>query len=201
VYVYFLQKLSYSLSVGIQNLIIYKITSLYHILKELDLDLNFNISFIDNKNSLNHELNNQNNYLIISHEKQPDINNQIVIENSPINIFKLIEKINIKFLKLQFNNQSSVKVNNYIINLNSREMLTNSTKLKLTEKEINTIIYLSKSNKPVSINELQKKVWSYQSDMETHTVETHIYRLRKKILSIFNDEEFIVSKKNGYQIK
>ena len=200
-YVYFLQKLSYSLSVGIQNLIIYKITSLYHILKELDLDLNFNISFIDNKNSLNHELNNQNNYLIISHEKQPDINNQIVIENSPINIFKLIEKINIKFLKLQFNNQSSVKVNNYIINLNSREMLTNSTKLKLTEKEINTIIYLSKSNKPVSINELQKNVWSYQSDMETHTVETHIYRLRKKILTTFNDEEFIVSKKSGYQIK
>ena len=186
---------------SIQNLIIYKLTSLYHILEELDLDLNFNISFIDNKNSLNHELNNQNNYLIISHEKQPDINNQIVIENSPINIFKLIEKINIKFLKLQFNNQSSVKVNNYIINLNSREMLTNSTKLKLTEKEINTIIYLSKSNKPVSINELQKNVWSYQSDMETHTVETHIYRLRKKILSTFNDEEFIFSKKNGYQIK
>ena len=200
-YVYFLQKLSYSLSVSIQNLIIYKLTSLYHILDELDLDLNFKISFIDNKNSLNHELNNQNNYLIISNEKQPDINNQIVLENSPINIFKLIEKINIKFLKLQFNSQSSVKVNNYIINLNSREMLTNSTKLKLTEKEINTIVYLSKSNKPVSINELQKKVWNYQSDMETHTVETHIYRLRKKILNIFNDEEFIVSKKNGYQIK
>jgi hypothetical protein len=187
--------------VSIQNLIIYKLTSLYHILDELDLDLNFKISFIDNRNSLNYELNNQKNYLIISNEKQPNINNQIVLENSPINIFKLIEKINIKFLKLQFNIQSSVKINNYIINLNSREMLTNSTKLKLTEKEINTIIYLSKSNKPVSINELQKKVWSYQSDMETHTVETHIYRLRKKILSTFNDEEFIVSKKNGYQIK
>ena len=200
-YVYFLQKLSYSLSVSIQNLIIYKLTSLYHILDELDLDLNFKISFIDNRNSLNYELNNQKNYLIISNEKQPNINNQIVLENSPINIFKLIEKINIKFLKLQFNNQSSVKVKNYIINLNSREMLTNSTKLKLTEKEINTIIYLFKSNKPVSINELQKKVWSYQSDMETHTVETHIYRLRKKILSTFNDEEFVVSKKNGYQIK
>ena len=80
-------------------------------------------------------------------------------------------------------------------------MLINSTKLKLTEKEINTIIYLSKSIKPVSINELQKNVWSYQSDMETHAVETHIYRLRKKFLSTFNDEEFIVSKKNGYQIK
>jgi DNA-binding response OmpR family regulator len=112
-----------------------------------------------------------------------------------------VEKINIEFLKLQFNNQSQMKVNNYSINLNSREMLKNNTKLKLTEKEINTINYLSKSNRPVSIDELQAKVWSYQSDIETHTVETHIYRLRKKILNSFNDKEFIISKKNGYQIK
>ena len=94
-----------------------------------------------------------------------------------------------------------MKVNNYIIDLNSREMLVNNKKLKLTEKEINTITYLSKSNKPVSIDELQEKVWSYQSDIETHTVETHIYRLRKKILKAFNDYNFIISEKNGYQIK
>ena len=80
-------------------------------------------------------------------------------------------------------------------------MLINDNKLKLTEKEINTITYLSKSNKPVSIDELQENVWSYQSDIETHTVETHIYRLRKKILNTFSDKEFIISKKNGYQIK
>jgi DNA-binding response OmpR family regulator len=118
-----------------------------------------------------------------------------------MNISKLIEKINIEFLKLHFNNQSHVKINNYVIDLNSREMQMNSEKLKLTEKEINTITYLIKKKEPVSINELQKNVWSYQSDIETHTVETHIYRLRKKILSAFNDEEFIISKKNGYQIK
>ena len=94
-----------------------------------------------------------------------------------------------------------MKVNNYTIDLNSREILNKETRLKLTEKEINTIIYLSKSNKPVSIDELQDKVWSYQSDIETHTVETHIYRLRKKILNTFNDNEFIISKKNGYKIK
>jgi hypothetical protein len=187
--------------VGIQNLIIYKFISLYHILEELDLDLNFRISFIDNENSLNNEIKKYNNHIIISNEKYRDINNQFVLNNLPINIFKLIEKINIQFLKLQFNSQSSVKVKNYTIDLNSREILINNIKLKLTEKEINTIIYLSKSNQPVNINELQKKVWSYQSDMETHTVETHIYRLRKKISSTFNDEEFIVSKKNGYQIK
>ena len=174
---------------------------MYHILEELGLDLNFDISFIDNENSLNDKIKNLNNFLIISNKKFLDINNQFILENTPINIFKLIEIINIEFLKLQFNNQSEIKINNYSIDLNSREMLINNVKLKLTEKEINVITYLSKSNKPTSINELQEKVWSYQSDIETHTVETHIYRLRKKILNTFKDNEFIVSKKNGYQIK
>ena len=184
-----------------QNLIIYKFTSLYHILEELGLDLNFKISYADNQNSLNTKVKNLKNCLIISNKKYSDIDNQLVLDNIPINISKLVEKINIEFLKLQFNSQSEVKINNYIIDLNSREMLINQKNLKLTEKEINTIIYLSKSNQPVSIHELQEKVWSYQSDIETHTVETHIYRLRKKILNTFNDNEFIISKKNGYQIK
>ena len=184
-----------------QNLIIYKFTPLYHILEELSLDLNFNIIFANNENSLNDQIKKLNNYLIISNEKNLDISNQFVLDDLPINIFKLVEKINIKFLKQQFNSQSEVKINNYTIDLNSREFFINDTKLKLTEKEINTITYLSKSNKPVTIDELQEKVWSYQSNIETHTVETHIYRLRKKISEAFNDNEFIVSKKNGYQIK
>ncbi|WP_435096793.1 winged helix-turn-helix domain-containing protein [Candidatus Pelagibacter bacterium nBUS_27] len=184
-----------------QNLIIYKFTQLYHILEELSLDLNFKITFADSENSLNDIIKNQNNYLIISNKKYSDIGNEFVLENTPIKIFKLVEKINIEFLKLQFNSQSHIKVNKYTIDLNSREMLINDRKLKLTEKEINTITYLSKSNKPINIDELLEKVWSYQSNIETHTVETHIYRLRKKILSTFNDNEFIISKKNGYQIK
>ncbi len=184
-----------------QNIIIYKLTELYLILDELRKDLNFNISFEDREEFLNERVKDLNNYLIISNKKFSNIENQLVINNLPINLFKLIEKINIEFLKLQFNSQSEVKVKNYTIDLNSREMLTKNTKLKLTEKEINTITYLSKSEKPVSVDELQEKVWSYQSDIETHTVETHIYRLRKKIFSTFDDNEFIISKKNGYQIK
>jgi predicted transcriptional regulator len=184
-----------------QILIIYKFTELYHIFEELSLDINFNITFVENEKSLNEKVENFNNYLVISNKKNLNIINQFVLENTPINIFKLVEKINIEFLKIQFSSQSEVKINNYIINLNSREMLVNNIKLKLTEKEINTITYLSKSEKPVSINELQEKVWSYQSDIETHTVETHIYRLRKKILDTFNDKNFIISEKNGYQIK
>ena len=186
---------------SIQNLIIYNFSSLYHILEEIGLDLNLNVISADNENSLNEQVSNFNNYLVISNKKHLDISNQFVLDKIPINIFKLVEKINIEFLKVQFSSQSEVVVNKYIIDLNSREMLINNKKLKLTEKEINTITYLSKSNKPVSIDELQEKVWSYQPEMETHTVETHIYRLRKKILNTFNDNEFIISKKNGYQIK
>ena len=62
-------------------------------------------------------------------------------------------------------------------------------------------MYLFKSVKSVNIDELQSKVWRYQSQLETHTVETHIYRLRKKILNVFGDENFIISNKNGYEIK
>ena len=184
-----------------QNLIIYKYNSLYHILEELGLDLNIKVTFVDTENSLNECVKNLKNYLIISNKKYSDISNQLVLDKIPINIFKLVEKINIEFLKIQFSSQSEVKVRNYIIDLNSREMMINNVKLRLTEKEIKTIIYLSKSNKPISIDELQEKVWSYQSDIETHTVETHIYRLRKKILSTFKDNKFIISEKNGYQIK
>ena len=184
-----------------QNLIIYKFNGLYQILEELGLDLNFKIISVGDEESLNERIKKIHNYLIISNKKYPDIHNQFILDYSPINIFKLVEKINIEFLKLQFNSQSKVTLKNYTIDLNSREMLKNNIKLKLTEKEINTITYLSKSEKPVSINELQEKVWSYQSEIETHTVETHIYRLRKKILNTFNDKDFIISEKNGYQIK
>ncbi len=184
-----------------QSLIIYKFARLYQILEELDLDLNFKIIFTDSELSLNEKIKNLNNYLIVSNKKYLNISNQFILDNIPISIFKLIEKINIEFLKIHFNSQSEVKVKNYTIDLNSREMLLKNLKLKLTEKEINTITYLSKSKKPISIDELQQRVWSYQSDIETHTVETHIYRLRKKILNTFNDNNFIVSEKNGYQIK
>jgi|TARA_Y100000389_G_scaffold17364_1_gene15190 DNA-binding response OmpR family regulator len=186
---------------GSQSLIIYKFNSLYHILEELSLDLNFKIIYLDSENLLYEKIKSSNNYLIVSNKKNLNLSNHVYLDNKPINISKLVEKINIEFLKLHFNNQSHVKINDYTIDLNSREMSINNKKLKLTEKEINTIIYLIKNNESVSINELQENVWSYQSNIETHTVETHIYRLRKKIFSTFNDNEFIVSKKNGYQIK
>ena len=184
-----------------QNLIIiYKFKSLYNVLEELSLDLNFNVIFASDEDTLNSKVENLERYLIISKKKYSNICNQITLHNAPINILKLVEKINTEFLKIQFYNQSELKINNYIIDLNSRELIKKNIKLKLTEKETNTIIYLSKSHRSVTVGELQKKVWSYKSDIETHTVETHIYRLRKKILKTFNDNQFIISGNNGYQI-
>ena len=189
------------LSVKMQNLIIYKFYSLYQIFDELKLNLNFKINFVDNKDYLNKIIFDFDNYLILSNQKYPEISNQFHLNDLPINISKLLEIINIEFLKLKFHSQSEVKINHYTINMNSREILADKLKLKLTEKEIDTIIYLSKSQNPVSIRELQEKVWQYHNIIDTHTVETHIYRLRKKFLKTFNDVEFIVSKKNGYKIK
>jgi hypothetical protein len=184
-----------------QNLIIYNCRSLYDILEEISSDLNFKINFVNEENSLNKKIKELKNCLTVSYKKYLDVDNIFVLYDLPIKVSRLIEKINSEFLKLQYSNQSEIKLNSYIINLNSREIIAKDAKIKLTEKEIRTIIYLSKARKPVDINELQKKVWSFQNEIETHTVETHIYRLRKKILDTFNDNKFIVSEKNGYQIK
>ena len=183
-----------------QTLIVYQFTTLHQILKELENNLNFNIIEVDSRELLQNKIKDFKNYLIITKEKISYLDHQVTFNSLPKKIVKLIEIINVEFMKKHFNNQSKLKINNYLININSREMMLNDLKLKLTEKEINTIIYLSKINKAVSIEELEKNVWQYQPDIETHTVETHIYRLRKKISQKFKDDKFIISKKNGYQV-
>mgnify|MGYP001318193969 CR=1 FL=1 len=183
-----------------QNLIIYKFSTLYHTLKELEQNLNFEVFEATNEKNLSTLISNLQNYLIVSSKKISNTNEYVILDKLPIKFSKLLENLNIKFLKNKFIHQSKIKIKSYLIDLNSREITLNNTKLKLTEKEINTIIYLSNKKKPISIRELQTKVWGYQLGMETHTVETHIYRLRKKILKTFEDDNLLLSKKNGYQI-
>ena len=109
---------------------------------------------------------------------------------------------NLKKLKLRknYNLKSDVDIGGYKLDLNSRTLSKNDKNLSLTEMEANVISFLKNSGKPTNIKELQKKVWGHVPDLETHTVETHVYRLRKKILATFDDNNFIISKKNGYQI-
>ena len=103
-------------------------------------------------------------------------------------------------IKQKYNLQSNVKIGEYSLDLNSRTIFKNQKKLNLTEREIDILIFLSKQKEPQKIDTLQNKVWNYSSNLETHTVETHIYRLRKKIKDTFNDDNFIISKKDGYII-
>tara|TARA_B100000941_G_C28461752_1_gene531152 strand:- start:64 stop:627 length:564 start_codon:yes stop_codon:yes gene_type:complete len=183
-----------------QTLIVYQLPILHQILKEIDHHLNFDLFEIENSQLLKNKIKGLKNFIIITKKSILNLENQIIFNFGPIKISKLIEIINIELLKRNFSNQSNISIKSYIINKNSREMLLKDKKLKLTEKEVDTIIYLSKIRKPVNIEELQKNVWQYQANIETHTVETHIYRLRKKILQKFEDSNFIISKKNGYQI-
>ena len=87
------------------------------------------------------------------------------------------------------------------MDLNSRIISKDKNKLKLTEREMEIIIFLNESKIAQKIIDLQNKVWGYSSELETHTVETHIYRLRKKISNSFQDEHFIISTDNGYFIE
>ena len=191
-----------------QSIIIYDFEILFIILKEIKENLKFEI-FNFKKNDEISKLDNSTygNYLIVikslSNFKNKDIEKKklYLIENLPIKIDKFIEKINIQLLKQKYNYQSEIRINKYKLNLNSREISLNKKLVKLTEREIDIILFLNENKKPINIDILQKEVWGYNSELETHTVETHIYRLRKKLKDKFNDEKFILSLKKGYQIK
>ena len=184
-----------------QILLIHNFDKLFEILNELKNFFNFEIKKVSIED-LNQNIFDKNyNILVFSKEKKLNITNQFIYNKFPIKILDFIERINIEFIKLKFNKQSLIIINRYNIDLNSREMLYRKKSLKLTEKECEIIIYLSKSTQPVSISELEQNVWDYSSKLETHTVETHIYRLRKKIFKTFGEKNFILSKKNGYEIK
>jgi DNA-binding winged helix-turn-helix (wHTH) protein len=182
------------------KLIFFDFIELYKIFNEFGNFFNYELKKVQNNEELDKETNLSDNYLVITHKLDLNCNNKIIFENMPLRISKIIEKINVNLLKNNFLKKSNIMVGKYKINLNSKEIFFDNISLKLTEKEIKMIIYISESLKPVTIDELQKKIWEYGQDLETHTVETHIHRLRKKILDNYNDRKFIISTKNGYQI-
>ena len=128
-------------------------------------------------------------------------NNQLVFDKFPIKIDEIIVKINILLLKQKYIDQSKISVGEYKLDINSRKIIYKNKNLKLTEREIEIILFLRNSEESQKIENLQKMVWGHSSNLETHTVETHIYRLRKKINETFGNKEFIISTKNGYKIK
>ena len=191
-----------------QNILIINFDSLYEILDEIKENLSFKIIKFENEEDFENKFDQDRlDYLVISktdHKLLPNINitdkNFLGFIDLPLSFKKLLELINIKLIKLKFNKQSKITIKGYELNLNSKFFSKGSLKLKLTEKEIEIILYLNNKKIEHNVADLQKNIWSYSADMETHTVETHIYRLRKKISDLFKDEKFILSHKNGYFI-
>jgi len=191
-----------------QNIFIINFDLLYEILDEIKDNLSFNIVKFKDIEDFLKTLNSSPNNLLIC--KRPNLKpllnkdlenkNILYFEDIPLSIGKVMDLINIKLIKLKFNHQSKVNIKQYELNLNSKFFSKGLKNLKLTEKEIEIILYLNDSKKKHDVLDLQKNIWKYSADMETHTVETHIYRLRKKIKNKFNDEIFILSDKNGYFI-
>ena len=185
---------------------------LYNILKEIEDLFNFNINNYNNSSDFIKEVDKNNteclNSLIILEKKNNLLSSHIqinesaivIIDSLPLKIEKFIDIINTQLIKQKYNFQSKLNIKNYILNLNSRTISSPNKELKLTEKEVDIIMFLNESKIPQSINVLQNKVWGHSFKLETHTVETHIYRLRKKIKDQFNDDNFITSHDAGYLI-
>ena len=191
-----------------QNVFIINFNSLYEILDEIKENLSFKIIKFENEEDFEKKFDlDRLDYLVISktdHKLLPNINitdkNFLGFNDLPLSFKKLLELINIKLIKLKFNQQSKITIKGYELNLNSKFFSKGNLNLKLTEKEIEIILYLNDKKIKHDVADLQKNIWGYSSNMETHTVETHIYRLRKKISDLFKDEKFILSHKNGYFI-
>tara|TARA_B100000161_G_C33539861_1_gene410126 strand:- start:914 stop:1477 length:564 start_codon:yes stop_codon:yes gene_type:complete len=185
---------------NLKKIIIHDYEILFDILEEIKEKFNLELVKIDKKNFNEKIKKISTQYLIISKYELAGYKNHLVLDKIPIKIDRLIQLINLKFLKDTFNFQSDISVGQYKLNFNSREISKNHKIIDLTEREINLIFFLKEKARAVKIDELQKEVWAYNPKLETHTVETHIYRLRKKIKDEFGDENFILSSKRGYYI-
>ena len=193
-----------------QKLYIINLSNFYDIIKELKEHIDYELLKFDNKEIFFDKYNSNSisteNSILVVHEKEykffvKNINeDQIIKFKPPINIFTFIENLNVKFIQKKYQDQSNVNVKDFFLDINSRELKKGKSSLKLTERETDMILFLNKSKKPVNVETLEKEIWQHSSELETHTVETHIYRLRKKIKAEFGNDELIVSNKDGYTI-
>ena len=186
-----------------QSVLIFKLPELFKILNELKEHLDFNVyNFTEKQELLNLNKKKYENYLVLTslQNQIEDEKFQLILKKLPDSIHSIIEKINVSLIKQKYFEQSDIIIGKYSININSRSLHNANESLKLTQREVQIILFLKESKSPQNIENLQKKVWGHNSILETHTVETHIYRLRKKILEKFEDKTFINSTKKGYTI-
>ena len=194
-----------------QSVIIINIKPLYEILNEINNNFSYKLvhlnakEFDENFNKKDKQFDNSiflttNEYIQTLEKIRIKKEKILLINISPESIYKLIDRINVCLIQNKYDFQSNIKLKNYNLDINSKTVEYKNKKLKLTEKEIEIILFLNKDNLSKKVIDLQKNVWGYSSDIETHTVETHVYRLRKKISDTFKDDKFILSDDNGYSL-
>ena len=147
----------------------------------------------------------KNNYPLIFVGESSVLKNILSVEfsdrlNMPFTILDFKKKVITAIAKNEFKKNSLIRLSGYIIDKNVRKIKKNNLELQLSEKEIDFLVLFSKNKKPISRNLVLKNVWNYSAESETHTVETHIHRLRKKILEKFGDNNFIKNDNKGYYI-
>lgn len=157
---------------------------------------------LNNKNNLINFKNFKLPILLISNLNYPNIKNFFYndVINFPISIFDLKKKIVDLIASYKFSINSSIYIKNYLIDKNLKIMKNEKVSINLTEKEINLLELLNEEKKLFNKITILKKVWKYSTKADTHTVETHIYRLRKKVLDTFKDKNFINIHKGGYSL-
>ena len=193
-----------------QKLYIINLSNFYDIISELKEHIDYELQKFENKETFfdqykSKNISIENSILVVSEDEYnlsaKNINeDQIVRYKPPINIFTFIENLNVRFIQKKYQDQSNIKVKDFFLDINSRELKKDKLSLKLTERETDMILFLNNSQKPVNVSTLEKEIWQHSSELETHTVETHIYRLRKKIKAEFGSDDLIKSNKDGYSI-
>ena len=167
-----------------------------------DLKTNkFQVIVTDSENNKKNSLNNTSIPKVLI-QKDSQINKSqesfALVVKLPLNIVKFNQDIIDICKKYEFNKNSLIKIKNYILDKNARVLKKDKTTLQVTEKEITFLEMLCSSKKPLSRSYILKNIWGYSSEADTHTVETHIYRLRQKIKNNFQDTNFIKNSKSGY---
>jgi len=163
------------------------------------------IFFLTSANQKDYEKVGRYNFPLIIISKSPITQNKLpheFVEQStiPLSILDLEKKIISLLARYKFKKSSLIYLCGYTLNKNERKIEKNNLKLQLTEKEIDCLILFSQIDKPLSRSFILKSIWKYSPQSDTHTVETHIYRLRKKILEKFDDNNFIKNNNKGYYI-
>ncbi len=138
--------------------------------------------------------------VLVSEKDSKFLSNRFSIIKLPVKLDDINSVILNLNIKKKFSSNSSIKIKDFILNINERKISQNNQFIEITEKEIELIKILLNSKIPVKKNKILNSVWKYSNDADTHTVETHIYRLRKKMKDKFNEQNFIINKKDGYTI-